>query len=65
MTKKQTVNSYFNYKDYLIEITQYLSGVNLVSARSDNDYFTKRYMDDTRADVMEKVKQLINERTKQ
>ena len=63
MTKKPTVNSYFSYKDYLIEITQYLSGVNLVSARSDNDYFTKRYMDDTRADVMEKVKQLINERT--
>jgi hypothetical protein len=65
MPKKPTVNSYFNYKDYLIEITQYLSGVNLVSARSDNDYFTKRYMEYTRAEIMDKVKQLINERTKQ
>ena len=63
MTKKPTINSYFNYKDYLIEITQYLSGLNLVSARSDNDYFTKRYMEYTRAEIMEKVKQLINERT--
>jgi hypothetical protein len=63
MPKKPTVNSYFNYKDYLIEITQYLSGVNLVSARSDNDYFTKRYMEYTRAEIMDKVKQLINERT--
>ena len=63
MIKKPTINSYFNYKDYLIEIRQYLSDMNIVSARSDNDYFTKRYMNDTRAEIIDKVKQLINERT--
>ena len=64
MIKKPTINSYFNYKDYLVEIRQYLSDVNLVSARSDDDYFTKRYINGTRAEIMDKVKQLINERTK-
>jgi len=63
MNKKPTVNSYFNYKNFLIEITQYLSGFVIVSARSDNDYFTRRYMDYTRVEIIDKVKQLINERT--
>jgi hypothetical protein len=54
---------YFTYKDCLISLTQYLTGVVLVSVRSDNDYFTKRYMDYTRAEIIDKVKQLINERT--
>ena len=62
MTKKPTINSYFNYKNFLIEITQYLSGVIIVSVRSDNDYFTKRYMNYTRVEIIDKVKQLINER---
>ena len=62
MTKKPTINSYFNYKNFLIEITQYLSGVVIVSVRSDNDYFTKKYIDYTRAEIIDKVKQLINER---
>ena len=65
MTKKPTINSYFNYKNFLIEITQYLSGVVIVSVRSDNDYFTKRYMDYTRAEIIDKVKQEINQRGKQ
>ena len=65
MTKKPTINSYFNYKNFLIEITQYLSGVVIVSVRSDNDYFTKRYMDYTRAEIVDKVKQEINQRGKQ
>ena len=62
MTKKPTINSYFNYKNFLIEITQYLSGVIIVSVRSDNDYFTKRYMDYTRAEIIDKVKQTIDKR---
>jgi len=62
MNKKPTVNSYFNYKNFLIEITWYLSGFVIVSARSNNDYFTKRYIDDTKTEILEKVKQIIDER---
>jgi hypothetical protein len=53
---------YFTYKDCFISLTQYLTGVVLVSVRSDNDYFTRRYMDYTKAEIIDKVKQLINER---
>ena len=63
MNKKPTVNSYFNYKNFLIEITRYLSGFVIVSARSNDDYFTKRYMDDTKTEILDKVKQIIDERT--
>jgi hypothetical protein len=55
----------FTYKDYYISITHYLTGVVLACVRNDNDYFTKKYMDYTRAEIIDKVKQLINERTKQ
>jgi len=53
---------YFTYKDCFISLTQYLTGVILVSVRSDNDYFTRRYMDYTRAEIIDKIKQTINER---
>ena len=53
----------FTYKDYYISITHYLTGVVLACVRNDNDYFTKKYMDYTRAEIIDKVKQLINERT--
>ena len=52
----------FTYKDYYISITHYLTGVVLASVRSDDDYFTKKYIDYTRAEIIDKVKQLINER---
>jgi len=55
----------FTYKDYYISITHYLTGVILACVRNDNDYFTQKYMDYTRAEIIDKVKQLINERTKQ
>jgi hypothetical protein len=55
----------FTFKDYHINITHYLSGVVCASVRSDNDYFTKKYIDYTRAEIVDKVKQLIKERTKQ
>jgi hypothetical protein len=55
----------FTYKDYYISITHYLTGVVLACVRNDNDYFTKKYMDYTRAEIIDKVKQLINERIKQ
>ena len=53
---------YFTYKNCFISLTQYLTGVVLVSVRSDNDYFIKRYIDYTKAEIIDKVKQLINER---
>jgi len=53
----------FTYKDYYISITHYLTGVVLACVRNDNDYFTKKYIDYTRAEIIDKVKQLINERT--
>jgi hypothetical protein len=55
----------FTYKDYYISITHYLSGVICASIRNDNDYFTKKYIDYTRAEIVNKVKQEINQRTKQ
>ena len=54
----------FTFKDYYINITYYLTGVVCASVRSDNDYFTKKYIDYTRAEIVDKVKQEINERTK-
>ncbi len=55
----------FTFKDYHINITHYLTGVVCASVRSDNDYFTKKYIDYTRAEIVDKVKQEITERTKQ
>ncbi len=52
----------FTFKDYHINITHYLSGVVCASVRSDNDYFTKKYIDYTRAEIVDKVKQEIKER---
>jgi hypothetical protein len=56
---------HFTYKDCFISLTQYLTGVIFVSVRNDNFEFTRRYMDYTRAEIIDKVKQLINERAKQ
>ena len=53
----------FTYKDYYISITHYLTGVVLACVRNDNDYFTKKYIDYTRAEIIDKVKQEINQRT--
>jgi len=53
----------FTFKDYYINITHYLTGVVCASVRSDNDYFTKKYIDYTRAEIIDKVKQEINQRT--
>jgi hypothetical protein len=53
----------FTFKDYHINITRYLTGVVCASVRSDNDYFTKKYIDYTRAEIIDKVKQEINQRT--
>ena len=55
----------FIFKDYSINITHYLTGVVCASVRSDNDYFTKKYIDYTRAEIIDKVKQEINQRGKQ
>ena len=55
----------FTFKDYYINITHYLTGVVCASVRSDNDYFTKKYIDYTRAEIIDKVKQEINQRGKQ
>jgi len=55
----------FTYKDYYISITHYLTGVVCASIRNDNDYFTKKYIDYTRAEIVDKVKQEINQRGKQ
>jgi hypothetical protein len=56
---------HFTYKDYYISITHYLTGIVCASVRSDNDYFTKKYIDYTRAEIIDKVKQEINQRGKQ
>ena len=53
----------FTFKDYYINITYYLTGVVCASVRSDDDYFTKKYIDYTRTEIIDKVKQEINERT--
>ena len=53
---------HFTYKDYYVSITHYLTGVVCASIRNDNDYFTKKYIDYTRAEIIDKIKQLINER---
>jgi hypothetical protein len=55
----------FTFKDYHINITHYLTGMVCASVRSDDDYFTKKYIDYTRTEIIDKVKQLINERGKQ
>ena len=55
----------FTFKDYHINITHYLTGVVLASVRSDDDYFTMKYIDYTRAEIVDKIKQEIKERTKQ
>jgi len=52
----------FIFKNYSINITHYLTGVVCASVRSDDDYFTKKYIDYTRTEIVDKVKQLINER---
>jgi hypothetical protein len=52
----------FTFKDYYINITHYLTGVVCASVRSDNDYFTKKYIDYTRAEIVDKIKQEIKER---
>jgi hypothetical protein len=52
----------FTYKDYFINITYHLTGVVLASVRSDDDYFTKKYIDYTRTEIVEKIKQEIKQR---
>jgi hypothetical protein len=52
----------FTFKDYHINITHYLTGVVCASVRSDDDYFTKKYIDYTRTEIIDKVKQEIKER---
>jgi hypothetical protein len=52
----------FTFKDYHINITHYLTGVVCASVRSDDDYFTKRYIDYTRTEIVKKIKQEIKER---
>ena len=54
----------FTFKDYHINITHYLTGVVCASVRSDDDYFTKKYIDYTRTEIIDKVKQEINQREK-
>jgi hypothetical protein len=53
---------HFTYKDYYVSITHYLTGVVCASIRNDNDYFTKKYIDYTRAEIVDKIKQEIKER---
>jgi hypothetical protein len=53
----------FTFKDYHINITHYLTGVVCASVRSDDDYFTKKYIDYKRTEIIEKIKQEINQRT--
>ena len=55
----------FTYKDYFINITYHLTGIVLASVRSDNDYFTKKYIDYTRTEIVKKIKQEIKERKRQ
>jgi hypothetical protein len=40
-----------------------MTGWVCASVRSDDDYFTKKYMDYTKAEMIEKIKQEIKERT--
>ncbi len=54
----------FTYKDYFINITYHLTGIVLASVRSDDDYFTKKYIDYTRTEIVEKIKKEIKERKK-
>jgi hypothetical protein len=54
---------HFTYKDYYVSITHYFTGVVCASIRNDDDYFTKKYIDYTRAEIVDKVKQEINQRT--
>jgi hypothetical protein len=54
----------FTYKDYFINITYHLTGIVLASVRSDDDYFTKKYIDYTRTEIIEKIKKEIKERKK-
>jgi hypothetical protein len=53
---------HFTYKDCFVSITHYLTGVVLASVRSDDDYFTMKYIDYTRAEMIKKIKQEIKER---
>ncbi len=52
----------FTYRDYFINITYYLTGIVLASVRSDDDYFTIKYSDYTRTEMVKKIKQEIKER---
>ena len=52
----------FTFKDYHINITHYLTGVMCASVRSDDDYFTKKYIDYTRTEIVKKIKQEIKQR---
>ena len=52
----------FTFKDYYINITYHLTGIVLASVRSDDDYFTKKYIDYTRTEIVEKIKQEIKQR---
>jgi hypothetical protein len=53
----------FKFKNYSINLARYLSGVTCASVRSNNDYFTQKYVDYTRAEIVDKVKQEINQRS--
>ena len=55
----------FTYKDYFINITYHLTGIVLASVRSDDVYFTKKYIDYTRTEIVKKIKQEIKERKAQ
>jgi len=46
----------FTYKDYFINITYYLTGIVIASVHSDNDYFTKKFIDYTRTEIVKKIK---------
>ncbi len=52
----------FTYKDYFINITYHLTGIVLASVRSDDDYFTKKYIDYTRTEIVKKIKEEIKKR---
>ena len=52
----------FTYKNHYINFSYYITGWVCASVRSDNDYFTKKYMDYTKAEMVEKIKEEINER---
>jgi hypothetical protein len=57
-----TKEYHFTYKEYHVCLTHYLTGVILASINSDDAYFTHRFMDYTKTEIVDKVKQLINER---